>query len=300
MNRGQTKAAMWDGRLFFTVLSTSMLALLLAIALMTSAWAQDTNDMGESHVEATFDDGYAAYQRGEFYEARLIWEGLAAGGESRALYNLGAMYAEGRGVTRNMVTAQEYWVQAAEAGHVRAMHNLALSHIAHAGALEEDDANAEYDTAIHWLQNASAVGFANSQYTLGKMYQYGLSVEQNDTLAAEYYVLAADQGFANAQYNMGKAYRDGRGVTRNIELSVQYFRMAAEQGHARAQNRIATRYARGEGVEQNDVVALMWASLSADQGDARGIENRDLLLGRMTPEQIADAQGLIDAHNANY
>ncbi|MBN4046611.1 sel1 repeat family protein [bacterium AH-315-P15] len=300
MNRGHVKAAIWDGRLFYYICSVSALIVLFAMVFATSAWAQQTSESHTGTIEATFDDGYAAYQRGAFYEARLIWEPLAAGGDTRALYNLGTIYAEGRGTNRNMMTAQGFWEQAAEAGHVRAMHNLALSYIAHAGVLEEQDANAEYDTAIHWLDTASQVGFANSQYTLGKMYQYGLSVEQNDALAAEFYILAADQGFANAQYNLGKAYRDGRGVTRDIERSIHYFRLAAEQGHARAQNRVATRYARGEGVEQNDVIALMWASLAADQGDGKGIENRYLLLGRMSEEQIAEAQALIDAHNASY
>lgn len=278
-------------------------ALVLAsIWLALPALAQDeTAEAAEAEVPvaetmpATFEDGYNAYQRGNFYEARAIWEAVADEGDARALYNLGTLYAEGRGVNLSLTQAQDYWDRAAEAGNVRAMHNLALAHITTASALDEDEASTEYNEALHWLEQAAADGFANSQYTLGKMYQYGLEVPQSDERAAEYYQAAADQGFANAQYNLGKAYRDGAGVERNDELSIYYFAQAAENGHARAQNRMATRFARGDGVPQDDVQALYWATLAARQGDERAAENRSALLDRMSENQVAEADALLAA-----
>lgn len=279
---------------------------LATIWLALPALAQDDEpptDATEASVETdavaepapTFEDGYEAYQRGNFYEARMIWEDVGAEGDARALYNLGTLYAEGRGVNLSLTQAQDYWDLAAEAGNVRAMHNLALAHITTASALDEDEAAAEYSEALRLLEQAAADGFANSQYTLGKMYQYGLDVPQSDERAAEYFHAAADQGFANAQYNLGKAYRDGAGVERNDELSIYYFMQAAENGHARAQNRLATRFARGDGVPQDDVQALYWATLAAHQGDERAAENRAALLDRMSDSQIAEAEALLAA-----
>jgi len=310
MNRGQTIAAAHIGRLVFCVVATSFLAVAMVFALTAPAFAQDANQTEPapspelaptqevSAPEPTFEDGYAAYQRGNFYEARVIWEALAQDGDARALYNLGTLYAQGRGVPQNMVSARAFWEGAADEGHVGAMHNLALSLIADAGGHEENLADAEYEEALNWLQRASEGGFPNSQYTLGKMYQYGLSVEQNDQEAARLFIEAAEQGFASAQYNLGKLYRDGRGVPHDANLSLHYFEQAALQGHAGAQNRLATRFARGEGVERNDITALMWASLSAEQGNERAIENREVLLARMSEDEIAAAQALIDAHHA--
>lgn len=310
MDRGRTLAAAQSSRLFFNLLVASFLAVALALALSMPVAAQDTDtdtntdtDNAEATEtrapeEYTFDDGYSAYQRGNFYEARLIWENLADQGDARALYNLGTLHAEGRGVPANLVSARDFWMRAADAGHVRAMHNLALSLIADAGMSEDTDADTEYEQALHWLERASQGGFPNSQYTLGKMYQYGLSVEQNDQEAARLFMEAADQGFVNAQYNLGKLYRDGRGVPRDRERSLHYFSLAAEQGHAGAQNRLATRYARGEGVDQDDVVALVWASLAAEQGHERGIENRDVLLARMSDDQVAQAHAALEARRA--
>ncbi len=283
MNQGYAKAAVWNAGHIIVASSISMLTglilVLIPMLMIGPAWSQS----------ASFEDGYAAYQRGEFFEARSIWEDLAQAGDARAMFNLGTMYSEGRGIEPDAFAAQEYWRLAAETGHVRAMHNLALSHIASAGTANEDTATEDYRAAVIWLERASESGFANSQYTLGKMYQYGLSVPHDEQQAVSYYTLAADQGFARAQYNLGKAFRDGRGVERDLDRSLAYFHLAAEQGHAAAQNRLATRYARGDGVEQSDVTALVWASLAADQGDVRGAENRNLLLTRMSNAQVDEA-----------
>lgn len=273
-----------DIRLVPMLMTAITAAALCLMFLFSPAAAQDTAPVN------SFETGYAAYQDGDFYEARRIWETAAAEGDARALYNLGTLYAEGRGVNFSMTTAEEYWQQAAEAGHVRAMHNLALAHITDAGSMEPEAAAAEYGQALRWLEQAAADSFPNSQYTLGKMYQYGLNVPQSDARAAEYYMLAAEQGFANAQYNLGKAYRDGRGVPQDDAASIRYFQMAAENGHARAQNRLATRYARGDGVEQDDVTALFWATLAANGGAERAAENVRALRARMTDAQIADAE----------
>ncbi len=281
-------------------LSFSMLLTLLLIAPVLAQG--DLNNGAEANDAAapviTFEDGYAAYQSGNFYEARQIWETVADQGDARALYNLGTLYAEGRGVNLDLNNARTYWNQAADAGHVRAMHNLALAHIASASALDTSEAAIEYGQALRWLEQAAADGFANSQYTLGKMYQYGLDVPQSDERAVEYYLASAAQGFASAQYNLGKAYRDGRGVEADNDRSIYYFTQAAENGHARAQNRMATRFARGDGVEQNDVTALYWATLAANQGDERAAENRTALLNRMSDEQIAEAHALVNDFSA--
>jgi len=295
MNRGQIIAATRNGGLVYSVFTTIFFAAAFALALTVAANANEA-----SNAEPSFEDGYAAYQAGNFYEARSIWEALGAAGDARALYNLGTIYAEGRGVAQNMISAREFWGRAADEGHVRAMHNLALSLIADAGGQEQVQAEEEYGEALGWLRQASADGFANSQYTLGKMYQYGLSVEQNDREAARLFIEAAEQGFVNAQYNLGKLYRDGRGVPRDETLSVHYFELAAGQGHAGAQNRLATRFARGEGVERDDVIALMWASLAAEQGDERASENREFLLTRMSEDAIDSARALIEAHHAGH
>ena len=53
---------------------TGLLLAGLALALPVGSLSADS-----------FDDGYAAYQRGEFSDARKLWTGLAEAGDARAV-----------------------------------------------------------------------------------------------------------------------------------------------------------------------------------------------------------------------
>ena len=75
------------------------------------------------------------------------------------------------------------------------------------------------------------------------------------------------------------------------------FTKAAEAGNADAQGRLALRYALGRGVPQDFVQAHKWFTIAAstetdkEQRD-KYVGNRDLVSGKMTPNQITEAQRL--------
>ena len=106
----------------------------------------------------------------------------------------------------------------------------------------------------------------------------------------------AEQGLAEAQVNLGNMYRNGRGVPEDAAEAVRWWRLAAEQGYARAQASLGLMYDTGEGVTQDDVQAHMWFNLVASRAAGRAremaVEDRDLVAGRMTADQLADAQRL--------
>ena len=87
-----------------------------------------------SVVRAGFDTGWQAYQRGDFSAALEEWQPLAEAGDSLAIFNLGTMYDEGKGVVRDHDRAVEFCAAAAESGYARAQHNLANAFISGAGA----------------------------------------------------------------------------------------------------------------------------------------------------------------------
>jgi hypothetical protein len=68
--------------------------------------------------------------------------------------------------------------------------------------------------------------------------------------------------------------------------------MAAEQGDADAQGGLGLLYAKGQGVPQDLVQAHLWLSLAAAQGDKSAAKERDLLVKKMTPVQLTQAQKL--------
>jgi TPR repeat protein len=79
---------------------------------------------------------------------------------------------------------------------------------------------------------------------------------------------------------------------RNYPTAVRLILPLAEQGNADAQYNLGVLYDNGLGLPQDKVRAYMWFNLSAAQGREGAAAFRDLIAGRMTPTQIAEAQKL--------
>jgi uncharacterized protein len=256
-----------------------------ALLVLMGAGNPPQEQAAETVAPPKFEDGYEAYQRGEFGTAREIWEPLAKSGDLRAQYNLGLIWSEGRGVRPDKTKAVDWWKRAAEGGHVRAMHNLALAHIAGIPDKKTGHTVQDYDAALTWLGKAAEKDFPNSLYSLGKMYQYGLGVKQDDARAASLFMKSAEQGFVRAQYNLAKAYRDGAGVKRNTDESLRWFLAAAEGGYAKAQYKMAMRLVEGQGTEADIIEALKWCLLAARHGNKEARDwLDDLVLQASLPE----------------
>ena len=77
---------------------------------------------------AGFDEGTAAYDRGDYATALREWRPLAKQGVADAQYNLGVMYGEGLGVPQDYAKAVGWWRKAAEQGHATAQYNLGVAY----------------------------------------------------------------------------------------------------------------------------------------------------------------------------
>ena len=89
-------------------------------------------------------------------------------------------------------------------------------------------------------------------------------------------------------FDAGKeAYKRG-----DYAAALSEWRPLAEQGNAQAQHQLGYMYLRGRGVARDDIQAHMWWSLAASQGYKASTIARTLVAGRMTPEQIAEAEKL--------
>ena len=77
---------------------------------------------------------------------------------------------------------------------------------------------------------------------LGHMHAQGLGVEQNNTIALDYYRKAADRNNQAGYTGLGFMYLNGLGVTKDLEAAFGYFSRAAKDGNADAQYNLATMY----------------------------------------------------------
>ena len=75
---------------------------------------------------ADFDDGLAAFERGDYATALREWLPLAEQGDVSAQYFLGVMYTYGRGVPQNDAEAVKWYRKAAEQGFAQAQYNLGV------------------------------------------------------------------------------------------------------------------------------------------------------------------------------
>lgn len=74
---------------------------------------------------ATVEDGYQAYQDGDYKLALSIWKKSAKKGDANAQYNIGMLHDFGKGIPENNKEAIKWYKKAAEQGYSAAQLNLA-------------------------------------------------------------------------------------------------------------------------------------------------------------------------------
>ena len=138
---------------------------LVAVVVSTS--------LADSLAAGPLDDGQAAYDRGNYATALLLWRPLAEQGDASAQYSLGVMYDHGQGVPRNYSEALAWFRKAAELGHAGAQYNL--------GVMYADGQGVDMDAkrAAEWYRKAADQGLASAQFDLGVCYQNGKGVKKN-------------------------------------------------------------------------------------------------------------------------
>jgi len=129
------------------------------------------------------------------------------------------------------------------------------------------------DKAVEWYRKSAEQGYAKAQANLSEIYLFEESVDANYEKGLYWAQKAAEQGDALGQVNLGLIYSDGLGVSQDYGIAVDWYRKAADQGNALGQNMLGRSYYYGEGVPEDDEKALYWARQAAEQGDALGQNN---------------------------
>ncbi len=186
----------------------------------------------------------------------------------------------------------------------------------------------QYTTAFNEFNELVNQGNAAALYYLGRMYQDGLGVPQNISLAVNYfksadeafYLPAASQlgkillhgekgipanpaqaiillkkaalsGDAEAAFELGNAVLAGQGEEApNYNHAFGYFLIAALKGERRAQYQLSQMYLSGRGIPQNYQKALIWMTKSANQGFVRAqIELANLAENNIQLKNLGEA-----------
>jgi TPR repeat protein len=135
--------------------------------------------------------GLAAIHRGDFKTARAELMPLAEAGDAEAQYNIGRMYAYGRGVPQDYAKALDWYRKSAVQGHLSAINNIGRLYQNGLG-VGQDDA-----TAVRWYRLAAEGGDGVAQYNLGSMYARGRGIPQSDRDAHFWWSLALKSGLSD-------------------------------------------------------------------------------------------------------
>jgi len=199
--------------------------------------------VGPATGDATRSAADALKGAGEKKQAVISLQYAAEHGHGFALWQLGRMYADGDGVTRDDYRAFEYFQKFA-------------------------DTHADDNPAI-----PRARFVANAFVALGQYYLEGIpntSVAASPDLAVRMFAHAASYfGDPEAQYQLAKLYLSGTGVERDARRAVPWLVLAANKGHYQAQAVLGRILFNGEHGLRQRASGLMWLTVACDGPGAK-------------------------------
>ena len=75
----------------------------------------------------------------------------------------------------------------------------------------------KYTQALPKLKAAAEKGHKKAQYRMGRCYDKGNGVKEDDKQAVAWYAKSAAQGYEKAQYQLGKCYKNGEGAAKDVK-----------------------------------------------------------------------------------
>ncbi|NTF86031.1 hemagglutinin [Agrobacterium rhizogenes] len=148
----------------------------------------------------------------------------AKSGDPVALFEIGARYTDGRGVTADLKQAASWYQLAADKGYAPAQYRLA-SMYEKGNGLDRDLAKAK-----SYYEQAANQGNASAMHNLAVLDASGTAGPQDYPTAANWFIKAANLGVSDSQFNLAILYARGNGVTQDLQESYKWFAIAAKGG----------------------------------------------------------------------
>jgi len=220
---------------------------------------------------------YRSHSLNEKKQAIDLFKQASLQGYAPAQYNLGAMYWEGSGISKDAQQAVKWFRQSALQGYAPAQHSLGVMY------WEGSGISKDAQQAVKWFRQSALQGYAPAQHNLGVMYWEGNDVLEKDAQqAVKWFRQAAQGGHAEAQYQIANMLmkvhmKDSDVLEKDAQQAVKWFRQSALQGYAPAQYSLGVMYWKGNGVSKDAQQAVKWFRQSALQDYAHAQEALSLI-----------------------
>jgi TPR repeat protein len=153
----------------------------------------------------------------------LKWLKKAAeNGDKAAQYKLSMRYRQGNGVEKDIIQAGYWYLKVADQGDTEAQAFLVQSSLI---------CNSKKDnpTWEEYCLFAAGANDPNAQFTLGTYYDSGHYTGKDYRRSAEWFQKSAEQGHILSQSMLGRAYDTGRGVPEDDIEAYAWLSLAAKQ-----------------------------------------------------------------------
>jgi len=159
----------------------------------------------------------------------------------------------------------------------------------------------DYTLAFEWYLRAAQQGHKEAQYNVAFAYANGLGTQKNMEKAIEWYSKSADQGVALAQYVLAKILIDGQHKAQDYSKGLELLQKASDQGLALAQYDLGICYLEGRIVEANTKIGIEYLTLAADQGNKEAQFNLGLAYSNLPePDYPNSEKYLREASNNGH
>ncbi|MFA5526401.1 MAG: tetratricopeptide repeat protein [Acholeplasmataceae bacterium] len=261
----------------------------------------------------------------DFAKAKDHYEKGLSLGSYKCGYALGLLYHSGLGVEKDEDQAKLYFQQnyeillsEAQAQDPVSMHILG-TYFYYGFAVQR-----YIFQAMEWFIKAADLGYSDSQYMLGMIYETIGHDQKDQTKANHYYELAAKQDHPYALYALGinaleeERYRDAvfhleKAANQNYALAAyslamyyhekepryplkafEWFMVAAKQDHTEAAYYVGLYYQNAKGVPQNIEQAIMWYEKAALKHDKNALYHLAMILIKQKDRDLSHVLKLLE------
>ena len=217
-----------------------------------------------------FDAGNKAHKAGNDEEALRQFMIGAEKGDATCAWNLGVLYAIGKGTAKDKAEGFKWQVRSAELGNTKAMCSVAKDYYRGTSGAKQD-----LEKALFWAKKANDSGqLSHDEYMANLILIYqieqgmgayyfnsGLDAfeSRNYTEAMRLFLLAAENGSADGASNVAYMYENKLGVQEDKNAIFRWRMCSAELGHVRSMFLLAENYLYGgNGVKKDLEKAYFW------------------------------------------
>ncbi len=187
---------------------------------------EEKQEEKKEEINEFYKTALQAYKNNDYKKAFEYFTKSAENGNSKAQYNLAAMYENGEGTKENLEEAKKWYKKSAEQGNNDSIE-----------ALKELDINEQdNEELVVFVDDEEEKNNSNELLELGNKYYNGIGVKQDYKKAFEHFKKCAENGNSQAQCNLAKMYEKGYGVKEDFEEAVKWYKKSAEKGNKYAKD----------------------------------------------------------------